>query len=96
MRHHYELDSLFAAKVYSVRTTPGIAFRVLGWETVPDEDTDWSGFESRTGQVLATMIGDDHRYRVDPDDLILLDDLAYCAECGQIGCAHDGRDREEK
>jgi hypothetical protein len=26
-------------------------------------------------------------------DLIPLDDLDYCAECGQVGCCHDGRDR---
>jgi hypothetical protein len=22
---------------------PGIALRILGWETEPDDDTDWSG-----------------------------------------------------
>ena len=31
----------------------GIAFRVVGWETEPDEDTEWSGYESRTGWLLS-------------------------------------------
>lgn len=43
--------------------------------------------------VRAVMVGDDREHLVDPDDLIELDEDAYCAECGQIGCTHDGRDR---
>ena len=74
---------------------PGIAFRVYGWETKPDEDTIWSGIEPQTGRVIAVMVGDDYRHALYPDDFTLLDDLAYCAVCGQIGCSHDGRDRSE-
>jgi hypothetical protein len=43
--------------------------------------------------VIAVMVGDDRKHEVDIDDLIPLDDLDYCAECGQVGCCHDGRDR---
>jgi hypothetical protein len=71
----------------------GIAWRVDGFETEPDGDTEWSGYEVATGRVLAHMIGDDREFSFDPDDLTPLDDLDYCAECGQIGCCHDGRDR---
>jgi len=72
----------------------GIAWRVIGPETVPDEDTQWSGYEVPTGNILAHMVGDDRTFAFDPDDLEPLDDLAFCAECGQVGCCHDGRDRD--
>ena len=95
MKAHYEDDDdrFPPATRYRVRGSPGIAYRVLGWEAEPDEDTEWSGYENRTGNVVAIMVGDDRRHIVEPDDLTPLDELAYCAECGQIGCAHDGRDR---
>ena len=50
--------------------------------------------DTECGQVLVIMVGDDRKHTVDVDDLIPLDELAYCAECGQIGCSHDGRERE--
>ena len=64
----------------------GIAWRVEGWETKPDEDTWWSGYEVHTGMVLAHMVGDDRTHVIDPVDLIKLTDGSYCPECGQIGC----------
>lgn len=94
-RAHYEEDQeAFPAEAYTVRGYRGIAFYVLGWETEPDEETEWSGIEARTGRVLAVMIGDDHRHSVDPDDLAPIAREEYCGECGQIGCAHDGLERE--
>ena len=87
-------DAAFPADAYSVDGYPGIAWRVFGWETQPDEDTVWSGIEERTGNVICIMVGDDRRYSIDPANVHPLDDLDYCAECGQIGCRHDGRDRE--
>ena len=60
---HYEEDgAAFPADAYTVEGYRGIAFYVRGWETEPDEDTEWSGIEERTGRVVVTMIGDDHRY----------------------------------
>lgn len=95
-RPNYEKDdSTFPADAYTVRGYSGIAFYVLGWETAPDEDTEWSGYEARTGNILAVMIGDDRRHSVDPDDVTPLARKAYCGSCGQIGCAHDGLDRED-
>jgi len=49
--------------------------------------------DTECGDVLVVMVGDDAKHRVSVDDLIPLDDLDYCAECGQIGCGHDGKDR---
>jgi len=95
MRRNYETDrGTFPAGAYAVRGYRGVAFSVLGWETEPDEETEGSGYEVRTGRVLAVMIGDDYRHRVDPDDLTPIAREDYCGECGQIGCAHDGLDRE--
>ena len=71
---------------YRVSGYSGIAFYVLGWETEPNADTDWTGIEERTGNVLAVMVGDDHRHSIDPDDLEPLDPLDFCRDCGQIGC----------
>jgi len=95
-RPNYEEDNnTFPADNYRARQYPGIAFYVLGWETEPDEDTEWSGYETRTGQVLAVMVGDDRRHAFDPDDLTPLAREEFCGECGQIGCPHDGYDRSE-
>jgi hypothetical protein len=94
MQPNYETDdATFPADAYSVRQYPGVAFYVLGWQTEPDDDTEWSGIEARTGRVLAVMIGDDYRHSLDPDDLEPLPREEYCGECGQIGCRHDGMDR---
>lgn len=88
-------DKHFSSDAYTVRGHGGIAFYVLGWEVEPDEDTEWSGYYARTGSVVAVMVGDDHRWIVDEDDLIAIDRDAYCGVCGQIGCQHDGLDRSE-
>jgi hypothetical protein len=89
-RPHYEEDAeTFSADHYRVARYSGIAFYVLGWETEPDTDTEWSGYETRTGRVLAVMVGDDRRHRVDPEDLAPLAESAFCHSCGQIGCGHN-------
>ena len=94
MRKHFESDDeTFPADAYTVKGYRGIAFYVLGWETEPDEDTEWTGMETRTGRVLAVMVGDDYRHSVDPEDLAPIAREAYCGGCGQIGCGHDGLER---
>ena len=94
-RPNYERDpKAFPSDArYEHRTMRGVAFYVLGWATEPDADTEWSGYEVRTGAVLAVMVGDDFRHSVDPDDLTPIPDDAYCDGCGQIGCGH-GSQRE--
>jgi hypothetical protein len=92
MARLYEADDkAFPTPAYKVRGYGGIAFHVLGWETEPDEDTEWTGIEVRTGRVLAVMVGDDHRHSVDEDDLTPLNEEDYCPGCGQIGCKCYGR-----
>ena len=71
---------------YKVRGYAGIAFFLLGWETEPDEDTEWSGMENRTGKVIAVMVGDDRRHAIDKEDLTLLEEDKFCRSCGEIGC----------
>jgi|SRR5262252_1640933 len=94
-RPNYETDDrTFPADAYRVTGHyDGIAWYVLGWETEPDEDTEWSGYENRTGRVVAVMVGDDRRFTFEPDELHALERADYCGECGQIGCGHDGIDR---
>ena len=90
-RTHYERDdTTFPAHAYTVCGWRGTAFSILGWETEPDEDTEWSGVETRTGSVVAVMVGDHKRHLVDRADITALAREDYCGECGQIGCAHDG------
>jgi hypothetical protein len=95
-RAHYEADDeTFPAEAYRVRGWgAGIAFYVLGWETAPDEDTEWTGIEERTGQIVVVMVGDDAKHVVDVDDVTPLERGDYCGSCGQVGCTHDGYDRE--
>ena len=81
-------------QAYTVRGYKGIAWRALGWETKPTEDAEWDGIEERTGNVVCIMIGDDCRFSFDPDDATPLEREAYCSVCGQIGCSHDGYERE--
>ena len=96
MKTRYESDNTtFPAEAYKVAGWDGVAFRVYGWETEPTEDTVWDGCEERTGRVVVVMIGDDARHVVDLEDITPLDREAYCGECGQMGCVHDGLDREE-
>ena len=96
-RSNYDSDrAAFPADAYAVAGWgAGIAWRVRGWETEPDTDTEWSGIEERTGRVIVVMIGDDRQFAVDPEDVTPLGELDYCEQCGQIGCGHDGRDRSE-
>lgn len=89
-RVHYESDSeAFPADAYAVQGYKGVAFYVLGWEMEPDEDTEWTGMEVRTGKVVAVMVGDDHRFTFDPNEIAPLERSAYCGSCGQIGCGCD-------
>ena len=93
-RPNYEVDDkAFPAEAYTIEGYRGVAWRVYGWETQPTEDTEWDGIEERTGKVVCVMVGDDRRSTFEPDELTPLDDLAYCASCGQVGCSHDGRER---
>jgi hypothetical protein len=50
--------------------------------------------ERETGNVILVMVGDDREHSIDPDDVSALGENDYCHECGQIGCTHDGRDRD--
>lgn len=72
---------------YRVAGMPGVAFRLTGFHSEPDEDTHWSGVENvDESRVDAVMVGDDHVHVVDVDDLEPLDESEYCPGCGQIGC----------
>lgn len=84
-----------SANTYTVSGWPGVAVRMVGPVTVRDDDYDWTGLEHPDeNMVRVVMIGDDHEHIVDRADLVPLDSLDYCAECGQVGCTADGRDRE--
>ena len=63
------------------------------WLPALDGEGEW--VDADGGRVYVVMVGDDYRHLVDADDLVLLDELEYCAECGQVGCAHDGRERRQ-
>lgn len=92
---HYEADEKEFAGAFQVKGWRGVAFRVLGWETRPNEDTEWSGIEERTGRVVAVMVGDDTHHAVDPEDLTRLKRSEYCGGCGQIGCRCDTGGEED-
>lgn len=75
---------------YRVKSMPGIAFYLTGWERVFDpldmdymNDDDY-GYVNSDTNVVAIMVGDDREHIVDIDDLELIED-DVCS-CGQIGC----------
>lgn len=89
MKTNYEADpETFPENAYRVKNDNAVAWHVLGWETRPDEDTEWTGIENRTGRVVAIMVGDNSRFCFDPEDLEPLVSGEYCGGCGQIGCGH--------
>ena len=90
-RHRYEVDPTYNADAYQIERHGGIAWHVLGWEVVADEDTEWTGQYVRTGEMLAVMGGDDSVWTFPPDAITPLAEGAYCGGCGQIGCGHGGR-----
>lgn len=69
---------------YKVDGYDGVAFSYDGDETKPDADTEWSGIEVPTGRVLMVMVGDDHRFSIDPADVTPIGEDDYCPGCGQI------------
>ena len=81
-------ESEFPSDSYKISGHGGISWTILGYEISPDIDTEWSGYEPRTGNVVAVMNGDDQRWSISPDDhdIIALDDGEFCNCCGQIGC----------
>ena len=85
MNRNCEPAPEYPADAYVVRGHSGITWYVLGWETLPDRDTPWSGYENRTGNLLLVMVGDDHRWIIDPSDVSPIEG-GHCHECGQLGC----------
>lgn len=65
----------------------GIAWRVTGYEKIPDEDEWWTGIPAYDyDRVIAHMVGDNVDYSFEICELIPIPDEDYCPECGQIGC----------
>ena len=100
----FDFDTAYRAHGYAV-----IAWRATGyaqewteeqWEYL-GEDEDPANYAysepeqyDDTSRVVAHMIGDDRDFTFDVDGLVPIARVDYCGECGQIGCAHDGYDRD--
>lgn len=78
----FDFETAYTAQEWS----SGIAWRAYAYETEPDEDSEWSGYENPTGNILAHMVGDDRTFSFDPDNLTPISDEDYCSCCGQVGC----------
>jgi len=83
---HYEKEAGEFPGAYTIDGWRGIAWYILGHETELDEDTEWSGYETRTGNLIAVMVGDDRLFSVDPSTVHPIPEGSFCPECGQIGC----------
>jgi hypothetical protein len=46
-------------------------------------------------RVACRMVGDDRTFLFEREELEPLEREYYCGVCGQIGCTHDGYDRED-
>lgn len=68
----------------------GVAFTVVGPEVLVNTLDDGELEEVEDWSVLRVrMIGDDRTQLVDADDCTPLAEGTYCADCGQLGCAHN-------
>jgi hypothetical protein len=75
---------------YRVSGYDGVAWYLLGYKLVRDEDFEWSGIETEDRDfVRAVMVGDDRVFVIDVDDLEQISDEDFCRDCGQIGCGHN-------
>jgi hypothetical protein len=72
------------------RLPRGTVVRVAGEPRVA-----WSVRHVVDDRVACRMVGDDRTVLFEREELEPLEREAYCGACGQIGCAHDGYDREE-
>lgn len=68
----------------------------------PDHDhDDWCYLMPESEQVdchdrvTAVMVGDDTPWLIDVEDLVKIDREDFCGQCGQVGCTHDGLERDE-
>lgn len=90
---------------YRVEGFGGVACRFVGYPQRYEPYTDEEGFvetgegewvdDLDSGRVLVVMVGDDYKHSVLESNCTPIGDTDYCAECGQIGCTHDGRERED-
>jgi len=81
-----DLNAHYTVDEYS----DGIAWYVLGYEKVRDEDYEWSGIEyENTDRVRAVMVGDDRVFTFDTDQLTVIPEDSFCRDCGQVGCGHN-------
>lgn len=65
----------------------------------PDDESSYlysepEEIEDRT-RVRAVMVGDDREFTFDVEEIEVLPEADFCHVCGQIGCTHDGYDRDE-
>lgn len=80
---------------YRVAGYSGIAWYLLGYVERETEETEWTGeCEIDRDWVRAVMVGDDRVEEIDVLDLELIEREDFCGQCGQIGCEHDGLERE--
>ena len=85
-RYNYENQDKEWEDPVRLKNGPKVAWWILGHQTEPDEDTECTGIENRTGWLVAMMVGDDAHHLVDEDDILPLADDEFCSGCGQIGC----------
>ena len=86
----FDFDKRYSVHGYDY----SVAWRALSYETWRDEDYEWTGIENENyDRVVCVMVGDDRKFTFDVEDMIPIEDNAYCHECGQIGCGwHTGEE----
>ena len=99
---HESMSTINFDGEFSIKGYKGVAFYLMGWEQrwepdyvwILDDDNNEHEVESGEGQwvddvdgrVIAVMVGDDHEWKFDTDDLTEINRDDYCSCCGQIGC----------
>lgn len=76
---------------YRVEGYGGVAWHAYSYESVLDENYEWTGIVNYNKErVNCYMIGDDRTFTFDISDLTVIPEDEFCHECGQIGCTANG------
>lgn len=80
------LDNGQELTVFHLEDRPGVAWRAYRYLPITDEWGETGDYDPDF--IIACMVGDDRNHTIPSDLPIPLDEDAYCACCGQIGCPH--------
>lgn len=97
------METINPGSFVRVKNYPPIAWLVIGKTRIKaarsynfnDDDWDWATIES-DDKYTCVMVGDDRKFEIDCEDIIIINDDEFCRSCGDLNCNwHKYTDSEE-